>query len=481
MLGSDSGNPSDSTMTGQALYLAWDARRATRGGSAATARRQQARLTALVHLARSRSRFCAERYRGLPPGVVDLRQLPPMTKGEVMARFDEWVTDPAVTRQGVEAFAADRSRVGELYLGRYLVWHSSGTSGIPALFVHDQRAMAVSTALDLARALPLWLTARDLWAILRRRGRTAALIVAAGHYASPVKLGYRRRTRPWRRGAVCVLSVLSPLSELVRQLNDFQPAIVAGYPTALMALATEQEAGRLRIRPVLAFSTSEPLSPAMRDRIEAALGCPMRETYAASEALGIAFGCAHGWLHVNTDWMILEPVDEEYRPIPPGHRSSTVLLTNLANEVQPIIRYDLGDGVLVSPTPCPCGNPLPAIHVDGRSDDIVTFTTPDGRAISLVPLALATPVYEAHGVHRYQVIQTAPDRLSVRLDIAALHEADRVWADVHRRLRAYLAEQGLQSVSVERAAEAPAIDPGAGKLRHVVCQLTPGNSGTLAR
>jgi phenylacetate-coenzyme A ligase PaaK-like adenylate-forming protein len=179
--------------------------------------------------------------------------------------------------------------------------------------------------------------------------------------------------------------------------------------------------------------------------------------------------------------MILEPVDEEYRPVPPGHRSSTVLLTNLANEVQPIIRYDLGDGVLVSPKPCPCGSPLPAIRVDGRSDDILTFTAPDGRAISLVPLALATPVYEAHGVRRYQVIQTAPDRLSVRLDIAALHEADRVWADVHRRLRAYLAEHGLQSVSVERAAEAPALDPGTGKLRHVVCQVAPGNSGTLAR
>ncbi len=55
--------------------------------------------------------------------------------------------------------------------------------------------------------------------------------------------------------------------------------------------------------------------------------------------------CAHGLFHVNSDWYILEPVDEDYRPVAPDVGSHTVLITNLANRVQPLIRYDLGDRV----------------------------------------------------------------------------------------------------------------------------------------
>ena len=54
----------------------------------------------------------------------------------------------------------------------------------------------------------------------------------------------------------------------------------------------------------------------------------------------MAYDCGQGWLHVNSDWVILEPVEADYSPTPPGQASHTVLLTNLANRIQPIIRYD---------------------------------------------------------------------------------------------------------------------------------------------
>lgn len=69
--------------------------------------------------------------------------------------------------------------------------------------------------------------------------------------------------------------------------------------------------------------------------------------------------CDHGWMHVNADWVVLEPVDADYRRVRPGEQSHTLLLTNLANCVQPILRYDLGDTIVVRPERCPCGNPLP--------------------------------------------------------------------------------------------------------------------------
>ena len=105
---------------------AWDAWRVRRAGPAAILAQQEARLRDLVAFARLRSPFYRERYRHLPSDVTELNRLPPVTKPELMANFDAWVTDPDVTRAGVEGFMADPGRVGRWYLGRYAVWNSSG-------------------------------------------------------------------------------------------------------------------------------------------------------------------------------------------------------------------------------------------------------------------------------------------------------------------------------------------------------------------
>ena len=139
--------------------------------------------------------------------------------------------------------------------------------------------------------------------------------------------------------------------------------------------------------------------------------------------MSIAYGCAQGWLHVNADWVLLEPVDDAYRPVPPGAPSHTVLLTNLANRVQPVIRYDLGDSVMAKPEPCACGSPLPAILVEGRRDDVISLRAPDGSIVRLLPLALTTVVEDAAPGHRFQIVQTAADRLLLRLHTS--HGADR--------------------------------------------------------
>ena len=154
----------------------------------------------------------------------------------------------------------------------------------------------------------------------------------------------------------------------------------------LALLAEEKEAGRLKIEPVRLWSGGECLAPASDAAIEHAFGCPLTNEYCASECMSIGFGCRAGWLHVNADWVLLEPVDRNYRPTPLGEASHTVLLSNLSNRVQPIIRYDLGDSITVKPDPCPCGNPLPAIRVEGRRDDVVSMLAPDGKLVRLLPM-----------------------------------------------------------------------------------------------
>ena len=109
-----------------AARVAWDAWRATRSDSTAIVARQTARLEVLIRHARRNSRFYAEHYRAVPPGPIGLEefyQLPPVTKPELMARFDDWVTDPNVTQAGVEQFVADLHNLGQDFLNQYVVFH----------------------------------------------------------------------------------------------------------------------------------------------------------------------------------------------------------------------------------------------------------------------------------------------------------------------------------------------------------------------
>ena len=377
-----------------------------------------------------------------------------------MEHFDEWATDPEVSRASVGEFLADPARIGQCYLGRYVVWTTSGITSRRGVFVHDEDAQVVYTAMLIAR------TSRHMRSLLRG-GRVAALVIPGGHFTFTAFLEVIRRRYPIVADATCPFSALLPLPELVRELNAFRPASLIGYPTLMRLLAQERLAGRLTIEPELVTTEGERLSSATRTLIEATFHSTVRETYGASEFLVIASDCGHGWCHVNSDWVVLEPVDRSYLPVPPAQVSHTVLLTNLANYVQPLIRYDLGDSVMVSPDPCPCGSPFPALRVEGRRDDMLYMRAPDGRMVPLLPLALVSLLEETPAVSRFQIIQVDPVTLQIRLETEAGVDRMHTWEELHRRLRGYLAEQGVPSVNMELDAVEPQRDPVGGKFRQV--------------
>lgn len=452
------------------LHLLRDARRAARESPPDIATRQRGRLSALIGFARARSAFYRRLYAGLPAGIRDLAALPPVAKGDLAAHFDAWTTDPEATLETAEAFVGDPAAIGRLYLGRYVAFATSGTTGRPAILLHDRDAVAVYLALAAARRIPSLLAPGAVLPFLAAAGRTATIVATGGHFASAVVESLARRRFPRISGRNRVYSLLDPLPDLVAALNRFRPAIVGSYPTALSLLAAEQAAGRLRIRPALALSGAERLSPAARERIAAAFRCPVRDTYAASEFMGIAFDCRFGRLHVNSDWAILEPIDADCRPVPAGVSSFTTLLTNLANRVQPLIRYDLGDSVAVDPAPCPCGSRFPAIRVEGRRDEILSLETAGGEIRKLLPLVLATVIEETPGIGSYQVVRRGPRLLSLRIDEAPPCDRARVCDDAVRRLREHLARQGLETVAVEISGERPQRASAGGKRRQVLSE-----------
>lgn len=383
--------------------------------------RQQARLHMLLEAARA-SPLYRERLGSMDPRTVDLTRIAPVTRAELMGRFDEWVTDPALRLDELMEFVRDPARAAEPWLGRYVVWESSGTSGRPGIFVQDARAMAVYDALEAVRHSAPSVHGGSLFGgfspldMLGLGDRHALVTATGGHFASVVSFERLRRLNPWLAAASRTFSLLQPVDSLVQALNAFRPTVLASYPTAAAMLADEAEAGRLHIRPRCVLTGGETLSDAVRERVGRIFGAAVRGSYGTSEFLPIAWECARGRLHLNCDWVILEPVDEHRQPVLPGERSHSVLLTNLANWAQPLIRYDLGDRVLVHPERCGCGSALPTIDVQGRSDDVMRVPSErQGESVSLLPLSLCTVLEEECGVFDFQLRQHRPDTLVLRL------------------------------------------------------------------
>ena len=448
--------------------VAWDIWLAAAAGREAIAARAARRFAEIVRFARERSPFYAEHCRALPQAGFPPRDVPPVSRGELMKRFDDWVADPDVTLDTAGDFVSDPARVGRLYLGRYAVWTSSGTTGEPGLFVHDGQALAVYDALEMLRIGRGLLAPGFLGGLLFGGGRYAMVAATGGHFAGVASVERMRLAAPALADRLRVFSILEPLARVVEALNAYQPSFVATYPSAAAMLAAERRAGRLRIAPAAIWLGGETLSPACRAEVRAAFQCRVLEEYGASECMSIACECKRGRLHLNSDWIMIEAVDRDYRPVAPGESSYTALLTNLVNRVQPIIRIDIGDGIAFDPEPCECGAPFPALRVEGRCDDVLALTDANGRRVELLPLALTTVVEEHAGTHQFQIVQAAPDALSVRLETPRGTSSAPLSRKVERALRAYLDAQGLPAVQVRFEPGPLTRDARSGKFRRVL-------------
>lgn len=419
------------------------------------------RLEALLEFTREHSPYYRRRWRHAPAANPALADLPAVRKPELMASFDDWVTDPRIRRADLEHFIAARP-VGERFLGRYVVFQSSGSTGSPGMFLQDGHALAVYDALVGAQMAEPWLAPAAMAAL---RGPGVLIAATHGHFASIAC--WKQSCRAYGEPRAEALSVLDPLHQWVAALDRLSPASIASYPSVLAMLAEERRAARMRALPAILWSGGEFLAPGTRARIEETFMAPVLNEYGSSECLGIAASCSEGNLHVHADWVIVEPVDARHRPVRPGQPSHTVLITNLANWVQPIVRYDLGDRVTLLDRPCPCGKALPALRVEGRTDDTLRLRSKRGTWIPLAPMALASVVEDHAGAHRFQIVQTAPDALSLRLP-AGTPERIAEWKRARPALHAWLEQQGLGNVHLALDRSAPRPERSSGKLRTVV-------------
>ncbi len=450
--------------------IALDAAAAPHAGAQALADRQARRLADLLRVAVRGSAFYRRRFRGLDPASVRLEELPVVRKAELMGAFDDWVTDPTLRLDALRRFTADRNRIADPFAERYVVWESSGSSGEPGIFVQDAQAMAVYDALEFLRRP----AARSLERLMNPFGlgeRIAFVGATGGHFASTVSIERLRRLNPALALSLRSISFLQSSEALVAELDALRPTVVATYPSVALLLAEERMAGRLHAVPREVWTGGEELSATRRGFVAQALGCPVVNNYGASEFLNLASECRHGRLHLNSDWAILESVDAQGRAVPPGERGANTLLTNLANHVQPLIRYELGDRVRQDAEACPCGSALPAIDVEGRNDDALRLGRPGARAICVPPLAVSTVLEDDAGLFDFQLVQQGPCELLLR---TGLHgkAADASLRRARVALSAFLLRMGADGVHIHCRSGERESRGASGKVQRVLVAPT---------
>jgi phenylacetate-CoA ligase len=420
--------------------LGWSAER--------IAEHQRAGLRRILAHALERSPFHARRLRGVDPARVelaDLARLPVMTKAEMMDAFDEVVTDRRLSRGRVEDVLA-RTRETPIPLdGEYVCQASGGSSGRRGVFVLDIDAMV-----DFASSL--------MRPTLRHGLPTEPLTI--GMVAAPSAVHPTGIPATLMEGSptryVATPATL-PIPEIVDRLNALQPTALLAYASMLARLAVERKAGRLRIAPAVVRSTSETLLPEQRAVVSEAFGVPLMDTFGSSEGLVGVSEPDDPVITFASDLCIVEPVDERDRPVPPGEPSARILVTNLCNRVQPLVRYAIEDTFVCQPAARHHGHLRATVR--GRADDVLHYGGFDVHPIAIRAVMVKTPA-----VTDYQVRQT-----SRGIDVALVADGSLDPAWLCDRLREALADAGLESPTVT-ARVVPALErqPGTGKLRRFV-------------
>jgi phenylacetate-CoA ligase len=384
---------------------------------------QRTLLDDLLRHATQTSPFYRRQLGGDPVGAR-LDELPTLSKATLMAYFDEIVADPALHLAQLREHLAGPS--GNEPLHDHLIMTTSGSTGQPGIFVYSREDLAPWAA-GLMRAMTLFGVTPPM--------RMAGLGSPSGMHISRHLVAALLAGRPSNAPRT---SNATPMPELVETFNRYQPEVIAGYTSMQALLAEEHLAGRLRIAPHVIAYAGEVLTVHMRSRIREAWDVEPLSLYSATEAGIIASGCtAHVGMHLWEDLVLVEVVDEHDRPVPPGVPGHRVLVTNLVNRTQPLIRYEITDLVTMAEGPNPTGMPFRRIaDISGRSDDIAHLPALRGGTVAIPPSRLRAAMATVPELLQYQIVVGLDAiRTSVVLrSTAPVHCDQQIRASLHSAL-----------------------------------------------
>lgn len=429
-----------SAVTGASLVSWWRQLEGTQYLPLDTLRdRQEARLRTVTAAACRDTPFYARRFAhaGVGSGlrtIEDLRRLPVLTKREIRTSAAEMLS----------------RRVNRSSL---LEFRTGGSTGVPLVLLISEEISHQRNA--AARRSDLWTG----WRVGEGVG------AVWGNPKRPQSVKDRLRAELLKPVIYLDTMSLSPASvrAFAREWRRERPTMLFGHAHSLFLLAqTVADEGIDDIRPRAILSTSMMLLDAERRVLEKVFGVPVTDRYGCEEVGLIGCECErHAGLHMNVDHLIVEFLRADGEPAAPGE-TGFVVVTDLLNDVMPLIRYRVEDMAASIAEPCPCGRGLPMMgRVAGRVADFLLRE--DGTRVAGISL-IENTLTKIPGIEQMQILQEQIDRIVVKI------VPDRGHADARPELLRYFEVTFPGSrVEVETVAAIPR-EPN-GKYRFSVCRV----------
>jgi phenylacetate-coenzyme A ligase PaaK-like adenylate-forming protein len=369
----------------------------------------------------------------IDPAQCRPEDFPVLTSAIFKENFDQILTDRNITRKKLDEFIRDAPK-RDLYLGRYHVVLSSGSSGVPSVFVH--------TTDEVINGMSYGALHRQV----KLRTRTSFIGPVDAHDMGAAVMGLMDNWPQRLLFNTRNFDISMPWAEIITGLNEHQPKTISGYKHYLMALADEARAGNLKIRPNLIESGGEPLFPHEREILRSTFRCEIANSYGSSEVnlMGVALNDWEG-IYLFEDDLIFELGPE------------ATCVTNLFNRTMPLIRYQFDD-ILV---PVEVSNPRMPFRVVseciGRSQEMITFEIGEGEKRRFRTVFFDEGI-DLSGVKRIQWQKVNSETLSVRIafvEVAELQKLSGVISASERleQLRAvfrqHLDDNDLKNVRLE--------------------------------
>ena len=361
--------------------------------------------------------------------TLPLSCFPTIDKQMLLEHFDELVTVPDLKQENLREFDAGEAADRKPYQGKYHVVHSSGSTGKPGYFVYDEDAWS-QMLLGIIRAALWGMSMPQILGLLMKRPRIVYIAATDGRYGGAMAVGDGIDGVGAKQ---MYLDIKTPVAEWIRQIREFQPNIVIGYPSAIKFLAQLMENGEVGLDAERVISCGEPLGTSLRTYLEKIFRTQVVNFYGSSEslALGVETNPKDGMLLFD-DMNVIEV------------ENGVMYLTCLYNYAQPLIRYRLSDRLTLK---APEGGELPftrAVGLLGRNEDVLWFEDGRGNREFLHPLAIEGFCIE--GLKDYQFRQTTKDTFEMFAETEHGASKERIRQEMLQQMREILSEKKLDFV-----------------------------------
>jgi len=248
-------------------------------------------------------------------------------------------------------------------------------------------------------------------------------------------------TRLWGDISETIIPLLTE-EKLISLLRQIKPDVLLTFPSVLLSLSSRDLSG---INPRQIFTQGEMVTPYCRDVVKRKFGVDLFEIYGSVEFGNMAFECTeHFALHIITDNVYIELLDEKGEPVAPGEHGE-IVVTGLHNYVMPLIRYRIGDLGVLTDDRCPCGRSWPLLKsIEGRSNDLLVL--PSGRRISWLYLQRCI-FYDQEFqknlfcISQYQIVQERRDRIVINV-VKGLNFDPNLLLRIKNKIEEFFARQG---------------------------------------